>query len=74
MLHQKYILEAKAESKGEKQFWINLLNGILLLLPHPALFKGKGSKKGQGQVLSFGEDLGEALIQTGLSFLKSLLY
>jgi len=29
-------------------------------LPHPALSKGEGSKKSEVEVLSFGEDLGEA--------------
>jgi len=32
-------------------------------LPHPALSKGEGSEKLATQVLSFGEDLGEARIQ-----------
>jgi len=35
-------------------------NNIALGSPHPALSKGKGSKKSEVQVLSFVEDLGEA--------------
>jgi hypothetical protein len=34
---------------------------ILSVSPHPALSKGEGSKRTAVKVLSFGEDLGEAL-------------
>jgi hypothetical protein len=43
--------------------------------PHPALSKGEGSKKGNGlQVLSFGEDLGEAKLQPKISSLPILIF
>jgi len=31
--------------------------------PHPAFSKGEGSEENEAQVLSFGEDLGEAITQ-----------